>query len=356
MKKKIILMFLLVLGMTFSGCSKASDKVENASREEMETTVEEAPVSQEIFAMDTYMTVTAYGENAQAAVDESIKEIQRLDTLLSATTETGEVYQVNQAGGGSLSEDSMYLLDRALEINEETDGAFNVTIFPVMEAWGFINDEFSVPSQEELENKLALVNIDGIEIDEKNSAVTFTKEGMAIDFGGIAKGYTSTRVADIFRENGIGNGLINLGGNVHVVGTKTDGSKWRVGIQNPENDSEYIGVLTVSDSAVITSGGYERYFEEEGITYHHIIDPSTGYPAENGLISVTIVSKDGTLADGLSTSLYVMGLEKAEQYWREHSEEFDAILLTEGNELYVTEGITEDFSSDQEFHVIMKEK
>ncbi|MBO5460703.1 MAG: FAD:protein FMN transferase, partial [Ruminococcus sp.] len=156
--------------------------------------------------------------------------------------------------------------------------------------------------------------------------------------------------------NGIGNGLINLGGNVHVVGTKTDGSKWRVGIQNPENDSEYIGVLTVSDSAVITSGGYERYFEEEGITYHHIIDPSTGYPAENGLISVTIVSKDGTLADGLSTSLYVMGLEKAEQYWQEHSEEFDAILLTEGNELYVTEGITEDFSSDQEFHVIMKEK
>lgn len=351
MKKKILIMFLLTLGVTFSGCSKDSEQVKTDSTEAV---VEQEPVTQEVFAMDTYMTVTAYGENAEEAVEASIEEIQRLDTLLSATSDTGEVYTVNQNGGGVLSEDSMYLLERSLELNELTEGAFNVTIFPIMELWGFISDEFTVPSEEDLQENLNLVNIDGITINDKSSEIEFLKRGMAIDFGGIAKGYTSTSVADIFREMGVESGLINLGGNVHVVGTKTDGSKWKVGIQSPENDSEYLGILAVSDCAVITSGGYERYFEEDGITYHHIIDPSTGYPAENGLISVTIVSKDGTLADGLSTSLYIMGLEKAEQFWQEHSEEFDAILMTEENEIYVTEGIAQDFTSDQDVYVIEK--
>ena len=353
MKKKILLMFLLALGLVFSGCSKEFEEV---NAEETKEINEQEPVSQEVFAMDTYMTVTAYGENAQAAVEASIDEIKRLDTLLSATSETGEVYTVNQNGGGVLSDDSMYLLERAVEMNHETEGAFEVTIFPIMEAWGFINDEFAVPSAEELQEKLNLVNADGIKINEESSTVEFLTEGMAIDFGGIAKGYTSSRVADIFREMGIETGLINLGGNVHVVGTKTDGTNWRVGVQSPDNSSEYIGVLAASDCAVITSGGYERYFEEDGITYHHIIDPKTGYPAENGLISVTIVSKDGTLADGLSTSLYVMGLEKAEKFWKEHWEEFDAILMTEDHVLYVTEGIADDFTSDQEVNVIKKEK
>lgn len=335
------------MGMTLAGCSQKSEEVTEDIAE---------PVSQEIFAMDTYMTVTAYGENADQAVKASIEEIQRLDTLLSATAETGEVYTVNHSGGGVLSEDSMYLLERSLELHESTGGAFNVAIFPVMEEWGFVSDEFAVPSEAKLQEKLALANVDGINIDYATSGITFDEEGMAIDFGGIAKGYTSLKIADIFREMGIESGLINLGGNAQVVGTKTDGSDWKVGIQNPENDSEYLGVLSVTDCAVITSGGYERYFEEDGITYHHIIDPATGYPAENGLISVTIVSKDGTLADGLSTSLYVMGLEKAEQYWREHSEEFDAILMTEDQDIYITEGIADNFTSEMTVYKIGKEE
>lgn len=352
MKKRFLLAFFVAIGLTFSGCAKNSEGIENNTVQKIET---QEPVSQEVFAMDTYMTVTAYGENAEDAVVEGIEEIVRLDQLLSATAEPGEIYTINQNGGGKLSDDSMYLMERSLELYQDTEGAFNITIFPVMEAWGFVSDEFAVPSVEELSEKLKLMDIDKVKVDQEESSVEFLENGMAIDFGGIAKGYTSTRIADIFRKNGIETGLINLGGNVHVVGTKTDGTKWKVGIQSPDDQEECIGILAVSDCAVITSGGYERYFEEGGITYHHIIDPATGYPAENGLISVTIVSKDGTLADGLSTSLYVMGLERAEKFWQNHSDEFDAILLTEANELFVTEGISEDFTSELEVHVIEKE-
>lgn len=352
MKKRILLIVLMAIGFTFSSCAKNTEETKDVIVQEEKT---QEPVSQEVFAMDTYMTITAYGENANEVVEQSIAEIERLDQLLTATADSGEVYVVNQSGGGTLSEDSMYLMERSMELYQDTEGAFDVTIFPVMEAWGFVSDEFAVPSEAELQKKLQLVDMDKVEINLESSSVDFKKDGMAIDFGGIAKGYTSTRIADIFRKEGVEHGLINLGGNVHVVGTKADGTKWKVGIQSPDESEEYIGVLQVSDCAVITSGGYERYFEEEGITYHHIIDPSTGYPAENGLISVTIISKDGTLADGLSTSLYIMGLENAKEFWQKHCDEFDAILLTENGELFITEGIVEDFTAKLEINVIKKE-
>ena len=150
-------------------------------------------------------------------------------------------------------------------------------------------------------------------------------------------------------------GLVNLGGNAQVLGTKPDGSLWRVAVQSPDAEDEYLGVLETKDKAIITSGGYERYFEKDGVTYHHIIDPSTGYPAENGLISVTIVSADGTLADGLSTSLFVMGKDKAVDYWRTHSDEFDMILLTDDEQLYVSEGIKDSFTSDRDVNIVAKD-
>lgn len=247
-----------------------------------------------------------------------------------------------------------YLVERALELNEETDGAFDIAIYPVMEAWGFPTQNYQVPSEELLQERLALVDASQISYSEENRKISFGKDGMEIDLGGIAKGYTSARIMDIFKSCGITSGLVNLGGNVQVLGAKTDGSKWRVAVQSPNDESDYLGVLSVSDKAVITSGGYERYFEQDGKTYHHIIDPKTGYPAENGLTSVTIVSADGTLADGLSTSLFIMGKEKAAEFWRAHSDEFDAILLSEDGTLYVTEGIADDFSTDLNMEIINK--
>ena len=211
-----------------------------------------------------------------------------------------------------------------------------------------------VPDADTLKATLELADPSLIDYDKEISTVRFKKDGVQIDLGGIAKGYTSSRIMDIYKEKGVTSGLVNLGGNAQVFGTKPDGSLWRVAVQSPDSEDEYLGVLETKDKAIITSGGYERYFEKDGVTYHHIIDPSTGYPADNGLISVTIVSADGTLADGLSTSLFVMGKDKATDYWKAHSDEFDMILLTDDEKLYVSEGIKDSFTSDREFEIVEK--
>ena len=195
---------------------------------------------------------------------------------------------------------------------------------------------------------------DHVLYDEKKQEVTLNKEGMKIDLGGIAKGYTSSKVMDIFKENGISSAVISLGGNVQTLNGKPDGSDWRVAVENPADTGSYIGVLSIKDKVVITSGGYERYFKQDGKTYHHIIDPATGYPANNGLTSVTIVSDDGTLADGLSTSLFIMGPEKAQKYWKEHSDEFDTILVKDDGSILVSEGLAEYFTSESDFTIIKK--
>lgn len=314
----------------------------------------QAEASRDIFAMDTYMSVTAFGENADAAVDTAQAEIERLDAMLATGNGDSEIARLNVSGTAELSVDAGYLVERALELYTETDGAFDIAIYPVMEAWGFPSQNYQVPSEDALQERLALVDASKVSYDADSRKVSFGEAGMEIDLGGIAKGYTSARIMDIFRSYGITSGLVNLGGNVQVLGTKTDGSKWRVAVQSPDDESDYLGVLSVSDKAVITSGGYERYFEQDGITYHHIIDPKTGYPAENGLKSVTIVSADGTLADGLSTSLFIMGEEKAAEFWRMHSDEFDAILLTDDGTIYVTEGIADDFSTELSAEVIRR--
>lgn len=313
------------------------------------------PVTRDVFAMDTYMSVTAYGEAAGDAIDQAVSEIERLDDLLSTGDEGSEISALNRQGGGEVSEDTAYLLERSLELWESTDGKFEIGIFPLMRAWGFTGGDYAVPPEESLKRALALADSSKIVLDSEGAFVSFEKEGMEIDLGGIAKGYTSGKIMDIFRANGVSSAMVSLGGNVQVLGKKPDGSSWRVAIQSPSGGEEYLGVLETEDRAVITSGGYERYFEEDGVTYHHIIDPSTGYPADSGLASVTIVSPDGTLADGLSTSLFIMGMEGAQAFWRQHNEEFEAILLDDEGGLYVTEGIASQFTGNTKVYVIEKD-
>lgn len=335
-------------------------------------------VTKSIFAMDTYMDITAYGRNSEKAVDAALEEIYRLDALLSTGSDTSEVTRLNQNKTGELSEDCSYLLQCSMELWESTKGAFDITIYPIMRAWGFVGKDYRVPSEEEIAELLHYVDaskivfnveMNGIEIDDTNDIKTNDKkiynekpnrvelpEQVEIDFGGIAKGYTSTRVAQIMEEYGVQSAILNLGGNVQTVGAKTDGSMWKVAVQSPYDNIPYLGVISIEDKAVITSGGYERYFEENGNRYHHIIDPKTGKPAMNGLVSVTIVCEDGTLADGLSTALYVMGKDAAITYWRVHSEEFDAVLFDDAGMLYVTEGLEGFFSSELEYEIITVSK
>lgn len=310
---------------------------------------EQKSCTKQLFAMDTFMSFTAYGKNCEKAVDAAIDEVERLDALLSTGKETSEVSRINAAGGGEVSEDTAVILQEAMEVYQRTEGLFDVSIYPLMELWGFSSQEYHVPTREELLEVLSLVDASKIAFDG-----TYIKllEGQRIDFGGIAKGYTSARVMDVFQEYGIHSGMVTLGGNVQVLNKKLDGSKWQVAIRDPEHEGKILGVLGVENQAVITSGGYERYFEEDGETYIHILNPRTGYPADKDLISVTVISEDGMLADALSTSLYLMGREEAVSYWERYGEEFEMVLVTEKGEILVTEGICEEFETEEEYLVI----
>lgn len=354
MKYKVqwILASVVVTSMLLTGCSSTSDTNTNntGSASETQTTNSTTssstePVSQEIFAMDTYMTVTAYGDNAQKGVTDAIAEIERLDDLLSIGKEDSEISKLNKSGSAALSDDTAVMIAKALELYKSTGGAFDITVLPLMELWGFTTQDYYVPTEDEIQSTLQRVGADKLTWDEKTKTLTLG-DNQEIDLGGIAKGFTSSRIMEIFKKDGVTCGMVSLGGNVHLLGTKQDGSEWRVGIQDPDNTDDMLGVLEADDCAVITSGAYERNFEKDGVTYHHIIDPATGKPSDSGLTSVTIVSKDGTLADGLSTSLFVMGKDKAIAYWKQHADEFDTILVDKDRNVYITEGIADGFTPD----------
>ena len=356
MLRKWMLALCFCLGIFGCGCSETtSDESSTASSKATTATTTQSAdekTTRDLFAMDTYITLTAYGNNAEAGISAAEACIQDLDARLSTGNSESEIAKLNATGSGTLSSDTSAILQEAITLYQDTDGAFNPLMYPIMQAWGFPTEKYRVPGKEELKKLRGLMGADYISYDEEKQEVTLDKVGMQIDLGGIAKGYTSSKVIDIFRKNGISSAVISLGGNVQTLNGKPDGSSWRVAVENPADTGSYIGVLSVKNKAVITSGGYERYFEQDGKTYHHIIDPSTGYPANNGLTSVTIVSDDGTLADGLSTSLFIMGPEKAQEYWKKYSNEFDMILVKDDGSIVVSEGIADSFTSDSDFAVI----
>lgn len=347
-------------GVTTVSGGGAGEAAESAGETETSKTVDPSQIpsaSADIFAMDTYMTVTCYGERAEEAVAAAQAEIERLDDLLSIGKADSEISRINRDGSGVMSEDTNTMVTEALRLYDTTGGAFDITVYPLMDLWGFTTGNFAVPDAQELSALLAQCGSDKLTV---NGDTIMLAEGQGIDLGGIAKGYTSGRLMEIFEEYDLVGAVVSLGGNVQCYRTKTDGSLWRCGIQdpqNPENGSTYLGVVSVADRAVITSGAYERYFVDEatGTMYHHILDPKTGYPAESGLLSVTVVSADGMLADGLSTSCYVMGLEQSVEYWRNYGADFDLILMDENGEVYVTEPLSGQFTSDYKKHVISQE-
>ena len=301
--------------------------------------------------MDTEMSLKAHGKNAASAVNEAAREINRLDRLFDRGSEKSEVYAINSDGSAAVSEDTAALAARALEISQKTDGVFDITIAPIMDMWGFYTKDYKVPDETELEKALESVGYNNISVDGDTVAL---KNGAKIDLGGIAKGYLSDRIKEIFKEKGVKSGIVSLGGNVCAFGAKPNGEKWRVAIQDPLDTDRYIGSVSVSDTAVITSGGYQRYFVENNVIYHHIIDPKTGYPANSGLLSVTIVGDDAALCDGLSTALFVMGLEKGSDYWQAH-DGFEVIFVTDDGKIHITGGLDGIFASDREYEIIKKD-
>ena len=302
------------------------------------------PETATFFAMDTAMDFTVYGD--AALLDEAETLIGSLEEQVSVTDEHSDIYAIDHTGSGSLSGNAAELMEQALELCRRTGGALDISVYPIVRAWGFTTGSYQVPDEETIQSLLPLVDYTQIQYDAATGVVTLP-EGMEIDLGSVAKGYAGQLAAQMLREHGVQSALLNLGGNVQTVGAKPDGSPWQIGIKDPQGEDAMM-VLSVEDQAVVTSGGYERYFEQDGQTYWHIMDPSTGHPADSGLLSVTIVGKQGIICDGLSSSLFVMGLEKAADLWAQ-SGDFEAVFVTASGEVYITEGLQDRFALTEQY-------
>lgn len=351
----------IALGLTgcflFSGCAEQREQAQTALENSQQENRHEATS----FAMDTVMTFTVIHEDGEELIIDAEQEIRRLENLLSVTLDGSEIKQINENAGKEpvrIPTETLELLQTSKDLGAETGNAFDIAIYPIVKAWGFTEEEQSVPPQETIDQLLPLTDLNDLILDKENSTAYLEKEGMAVDLGGIAKGYASDSVKALLKGKGVESALLSLGGNICTIGNKPDGSPWKAVVQNPLDANDYVGLLEISDTCVITSGGYQRYFEENGKQYHHIINPATGWPAESGLLSVTIVCDSGTKADALSTALFVMGLEDALEYWKTQ-DDFEAIFVTTDGEVVATEGLKDSFTfegKDNDFTYRMAER
>lgn len=311
----------------------------------------EKPVRREFYAMNTYMTIQAYGPQGKDAAEAAEQRIREIEKIFSVTDRSSAIAGLNRDGAAELDGEMKEVLSFSLAMAKETGGALDPAIYPLVRAWGWTTEERRVPSDEEIASLLPLVDWKKIEINDNEARLA---PGMSIDLGAVVKGYAGREAGRLLRERGVHSAILSLGGNIEAVGSRPDGSPWQVGLQNPRGE-DHIGILQVRDAAVVTSGGYERYFvDNEGRRWHHILDPATGKSAASGILSVTVIGKDGMVCDALSTALFIMGPERAEAFWQAHHD-FDMILLTEDGRILLTEGADRIFTVNESHQQMPKE-
>ena len=318
---------VLALGLVLAACGKKGPEKHE----------------KQLFAMDTVMLLTAYGDQADAALSAAAEVINALAADLDPEKAGGSLHALNVGAGGpvAVSVDCAAVLDTALDVWRETGGALDPALYPVIKAWGFTTGEYRVPDQAELDTLLAAKDTGAIAIDGGTVTVP---AGMELSLGAVAKGYAAQRAAEAMAAAGAEQAILSLGGNVQTLGeTRPDGGLWQVAVTDPKDTGAYVGTLSVGQTAVVTSGGYQRYFEQSGQTYIHILDPATGKPVDNDLLSVTVVTPDGARADALSTALFVLGAEKALDYAAAH-EDVDLVLITRDDRVLVTAGLKDGFT------------
>jgi len=299
------------------------------------------------FAMGTVISQKVYGVNGQAAIDEVTEKINYLDRLLTFNAPEGDVYKLNENAAiknVELNPETVTVIKKAQQVSELSNGAFDLTIGPVVKSWGIGTNQERIPPKEELQKLLPLVNYKDIYIDDSSAGLK--KAGQMIDLGGIAKGYAGDVAMEIYKKYGIKSAFINIGGNVVTLGNKPDGSPWAVGIRNPrpegDQSGQIVGTVKVTDKAVVTAGDEQRYFEREGQRYHHILDPHTGYPAKSNLISVSLVADSSLDADALATAVFILGLEKGTQLLQRYGD-IEAVFITTDKKIMVTDGLKGTF-------------
>lgn len=341
MKRQLAALLLTIFALSLTACG------ETAAESETRT----------VYAMDTVMNLTVYGENAAAALESAEKELHTLDeAVLSRTAEGSELYALNASNGETVecgADDILpALIETALTISDATDGAFDPTLAPVLDAWGFTKDERRAPSADELKELLSHTGCGKVALEKTADGWTVTLlDGAQLDLGGIAKGYAADLLRAQLEKEGVTSATLDLGGDVFVMGRKTDGSDWRIAVKDPADTESYLGVVSAADKFIVTSGVYERYFEENGVRYHHILDPKTGCPAESGLVSVTVLCENGAWADALSTACFVLGPDGAlalRDDLADQGTDFELILATDDGRVLYTDGLAGAFTPNDE--------
>lgn len=302
-------------------------------------------LEQTFYIYDTVVNIKVFGNSAeQKNMDDIQAMLERMDMQFSRTKENGEIYAVNQAAGKEavvVSDETMDIVKQSIKYAEEMDGLFDPTIGPLVDLWNIGSGGEQVPDQAAIDAAKSMTNYKDIIIDETAKTVKLAKEGMVLDMGGIGKGYAADRIADYLKEQGLDSAMINLGGSsIIALGNKPNGSPWNIGLQDPDQSrGTQLGTIKITDEVIDASGVYERYFMQDGVRYHHILDPRTGFPSQNGLKSITIMSPNATDADALSTGVFLMGLEEGMKYLESLPEKVDAFFITDDNKIYATSGI-----------------
>ena len=324
-------LFLLVLYAMFSSCSLPEEK----------------KVTKTEFVFGTPCTVTLYGRGSENAIRKVFERMLELDAQLSSHRSDSIVSLVNdKAGSGAIGvpDELFFVIRRGIAYSKLSEGTFDISIGPLVKLWGISTENPVVPSESELREALSLVDYRKIVLIEQEKSILLEKEGMSLDLGGIGKGYAADQAIAILKESGKKQGLINFGGNVVAFGAKPDGNLWRVGIQHPEQPrGTSIAIMEISDRTVVTSGKYERFFLQDDVKYHHILNTNSGHPVENGIASVTIITDSSLKADALSTAAFAMGLDRGLDIVRGF-EGVDAVFIMENRSIYLTKGVGTKFT------------
>jgi thiamine biosynthesis lipoprotein len=304
-------------------------------------------LEQTFYIYDTVVNIKIFGNTVeQQNMDDIQAMLERMDIEFSRTKENGELYAVNQAAGKEavvVSDETLDIVKLSLKYAEEMDGLYDPTVGPLVDLWAIGEGGEHVPDQAAIDKARSLTNYKDVIVDDAAKTVMLAKEGMVLDMGGIGKGYAADRIADYLKAEGLDSAMINLGGSsIIALGNKPNGSPWNIGLQDPDQSrGTQLGTIKISDEVIDASGVYERYFMQDGVRYHHILDPRTGFPSQNGLKSITIMSPNATDADALSTGVFLMGLEEGMEYLESLPEEVEAFFITDDNKIYATSALKE---------------
>jgi FAD:protein FMN transferase len=350
-KALIILLFLLYISNLFSAGKKDA------------STPNSPPESRSELLLGTVCKIAIYDNPTEFAFEASFKRIDEIEHQMSLNIIDSDLSHINEnAGlmGISVPEDTFNVIKKAIEIAKLSDGAFDPSIGPLVSAWGIGTDNARVPSHEEILQLLPLINYADIVLNTNSSTVTLKRSGMILDLGGIAKGYAADEVRAVLLNQDVKSAIINLGGNILTVGTKPDGTLWRIGIQDPAQDrGAFVMILSIEDTAIVTSGPYERFFTVGDTSYHHIIDTNTGYPVKSDLESISIISGNSFVADALSTAVYSLGLEEGMKLI-EKMDSIEAVAITYNQEIILSSGFLSGKIqyelTDKDFSIITLEK